>query len=124
MPLIFDQQMQCFRFDLDGQVDMQRVFKLLNDLFAHPDFRPGVSSIWDARNADLSPLKAEDIRQFRAYQAQHADARGQARIALVAGDNLSFGLGRMFELTADLPNLHINVFRDMNAAETWVLARS
>jgi hypothetical protein len=123
MPIEYDRQLELFRVVLVGKITMDRIFDLLTRILAHPDFKPGLAAIWDSRNADLSALRFEDMQQFRRFQEVNAATRGRARIALVASSELSFGIGRMFEQVADLPNLEINVFRDMQAAESWAQSK-
>jgi hypothetical protein len=123
MPVEFDPQLRLFRVLLIGRVDVTRVLATLTEMFAHPNFAPGVPAIWDANDADLSALKREDFHAFREYQAQRVATRGRARIAMVSGNDLEFGFGRMFAQMANLSHLEINVFREMEDAEHWVLER-
>ena len=46
---------------------------------------------------------------------------GKARLAIVASDDLNFGVARMHEVLGASPNLEIAVFRDLSAAEEWAL---
>jgi hypothetical protein len=124
MEFEFDAERRLFRVTLVGQVDSRHCVELIAAMLAHPDFKPGTPAIWNAQNADLSGISYEDISQMRAFQEGHAGVRGQARIALVAGNDMSFGVGRMAAQINDLPHLEINVFRDLPAAEHWALRKT
>ena len=120
----FDAEHQLFRVTLVGRVDSRDCVQLITGMLAHPEFKPGTPAVWNAQNADLSGLKFADMGQVRVFQEQHADARGRARIALVAGNDMSFGVGRMAAQINDLPHLEINVFRDLVTAELWALRKT
>jgi hypothetical protein len=121
MSLEFDQEQGLFRVTLTGCVDIVRSLQISEQILKHPNFRPGMPALWDCRNADLSSLTFANFQKLRAFQAERILIRGNARVALVVSDELSFGLGRMLQQVADLPNIEFNVFRDFRPAERWVL---
>jgi len=52
------------------------------------------------------------------HLAQMATARSFGKVAIVAPNPLTFGLARMYALTADAENLQ--VFHDLADAEAWI----
>jgi hypothetical protein len=90
--------------------------KLLND----PDFDRSFSQLLDVTHVTDVELSAEDIRRLALTHVFSADSR---RAILVKND-LQFGLARMFEMARDgFGEKGIRVFRNLEEALEWVLAR-
>lgn len=57
-----------------------------------------------------------------------AESRGEmlrgGRVAMVAGDDLCFGMFRMWEMSRPDLDYELRVFRDFGEAETWIKLRS
>ncbi len=102
------------------QLTLEYAATLVKRMMDHPDFKMGLPSIWDLRETDVSSFSLNDMQSFMEVNRQYKDARGDAYIAIVAADDLSFGLSRMYEMLENAPHLRINVFRDLQSAEKWV----
>ena len=91
--------------------------KLRND----PDFDPSFSQLMDYTNAVKFDFSTDDVRMFAQHTVFSTDSR---RAMLVSGD-LAFGLARMFEtLRESLGEKGIRVFRNLEEALDWVLAKN
>ncbi len=77
---------------------------------------PGNRRLWDL--SKHLKLANEDIRLV-AERGKRA-WRGPARVALLATDDLSFGLLRVFEAFRSSDGYEIRVFRDEEAALAWL----
>ena len=77
--------------------------------------------MWDLREADLSPLDSEDLRQIAAFSSALRGERGNARVAAVSSEDLSFGITRMYEVVGEVAHLQFKAFRDFDQAVAWVL---
>ena len=104
-----------------GDLTLSRAETLISLMTGHPDFAPGMPSVWDLREADLSPLDSEDLRQIAAFSSALRGERGNARVAAVSSEDLSFGITRMYEVVGEVAHLQFKAFRDFDEAVAWVL---
>ena len=79
-------------------------------------------ALWDLTQADLSEIKAEDLRNDAARTKALADARRGGKTAIVSGNNLAYGLSRMLEVFYDLEDIpfDVQVFRNVEDARRWL----
>ncbi len=88
----------------------------------NPDFHKNMPVIWDLRNADASKLSEQNLQQIIDYIEKSTESRGAGyKVALVASRDLEYGVSRMYEAMGyDLPR-KIQVFREFDKAERWVI---
>ena len=108
------------RVRFEGVLSIRAIEAVALEMFALDDFVPGMGTLWDLRAADASNTTSADLRQLRQSRAQLADRRGPGRVALLAEDDLTFGICRMVEASTEVPGIQIMVFRDELAAVGWV----
>ena len=90
--------------------------KLLKD----PDFDRSFSQLYDFTHITDVELSSEDIRIL----ARRTVFSENSRRAFLVNSDLKFGLGRMFIIFRDtLGETGIRVFRNLDDALDWVLAR-
>ena len=90
-------------------------------LLADPEFDPAYSQLSDFTQVTKFDLTAEDVRQM----AREIVFAPNARRALIVSGDLAFGLGRMYTMLQEgARENNIRVFRDLNEALEWVLART
>lgn len=119
--LSIDRARRLVRITPGGQLNADSGLRLFRQMLEHPDFEPGMSSVWDLRQCDVSAMNAESFRAIADYSAQRAKDRGTARVAYVSDTNFAFGLSRMFEVVGKVAHLETRAFRDIASAEAWVL---
>ena len=102
---------------VSGALDVPAAFERAVEFLDHPEFVPGMPTVWDLREADLSAIGQADMRLAGVWNRDLAERRGRARIALVVSDDFSFGVARMHQVWGESPNLEVSVFRDLSAAE-------
>jgi hypothetical protein len=91
--------------------------KLLND----PDFDPSFSQLMDFTQATQVDLSGEDVRRLAKQNIFSPDSRR----AILAPSDSVYGLGRMFEILREMTGERgIRVFRNLDEALEWVLAKS
>ena len=99
---------------LARQLSLEELLQVLDDAVS---LDVGNRRIWDAtRHFNYT---ADEVRSI----AEHGKViwPGAARVAYVAEDDLTFGLVRMFEVFREQENYQTKVFRDEQAARTWLL---
>jgi hypothetical protein len=93
----------------------------LNEELNHPEFRPAMNGLWDLTHADASKVTADDIQAMVRHMRQNIQRRGSGyRVAIVAPDDLAFGLSRMYETQTANLDREIRVVRDEATAEAWL----
>jgi hypothetical protein len=86
-----------------------------------PGYRPEMPVIWDLRNVDLTDFSTLDIRRVASGIFSTQEERGSDyKVALVADDDLAYGLSRMYAVYADQLPLNATVFRTMEEALEWI----
>jgi hypothetical protein len=88
-------------------------------------YRPDLALVFDVAEADFSGVSAGVMHGYLQRMKAHAEAHGgddpAQRVAIVAADDLAFGMGRMFAALArpevDRPRA---VFRTLDAALAWL----
>lgn len=86
-----------------------------------PDFDSSFSQIWDFTQFTKFDLSSDDIRQM----AERSLFSPQSRRAFIVPNDFAYGLGRMFQILRDLAGEKgIRVFRSLEEALDWVLAKS
>jgi hypothetical protein len=89
-------------------------------LLADPDFDSSYSQLLDLTHITRFDLNSSDLRQL----AEGDPFSAASRRAFLVPNDLSFGLGRMYEIFREATGEHgIRIFRDLDDALDWVLAR-
>jgi hypothetical protein len=84
-----------------------------------PDFREGLYLVADLRGSD-SVITGDDVRRIAVHARDTDAAWGVTKWAIIAGDDLAFGLSRMFGALTDEHRITTRVFRDVETADDWL----
>ena len=116
-----DRQRGLITTVISGAITPADLVAAYERIFADPDFRPGLDSLWDMRDARLAAFTTEHIRQTSEYILSQAARRGSGyKSALVASADLQFGLARMYEVFTERLPAEVGVFRDIDDALRWL----
>jgi hypothetical protein len=90
-------------------------------LFNDPEYEAGIPKLIDLRKADSVGRSGNALMVIGdVLKRQYAGSSVKTRIAIVAPADLSFGLGRMYDmLTNDAPQ-KVGVFRSVEKAVEWL----
>ena len=102
-----------------GELTRDEVLAVIEQVYCDPDYREPWRSIWDMTGA-TPVLNVEELRKVVAYVRAHRPA-DKGKVAIVATEDLAFGLGRMYELLASGQEVETRVFRDPELARHWLL---
>jgi len=104
-----------------GELSADDVKNAFDATLVHTDFRKEMDVIWNLEHADLSKLTKDDFMNVVKLLSEGSDQRGfNYKIAIVAPNDLTFGMSRMFEgYGAELP-ASIKVYRDIDSAYHWI----
>lgn len=103
-----------------GTISGEEVKDVIMDFYEHGPITRNV--LWDLTLAVLTGLSTEDIRSISHVPRKSLELREGGKTAIVAPDDLAFGLSRMYQsnpLPEDLP-FEIQVFRESEAAHQWL----
>jgi hypothetical protein len=91
-----------------------------NRLLKDPDFDPSFSQILDFTNFTRVDVKPEDV----LFLAERKIFSPDSHRAVIAGNDLVYGLARMFEIIREgRGDTGVRVFRDREEALAWALAK-
>jgi hypothetical protein len=100
-------------------VDVSELRATFDELVDHSDFREGLSLVVDFRGGETA-LSGDDIRHLAQY-AENTDARwGDTKWLIIAADDLTYGLSRMFITLAEGHQVTTHVFRNVTEAGDWL----
>lgn len=106
-------------YSATGDMTRDDVISIITQVYSDPAFRSPWHSIWDLSGA--RPLfTADELREVAAYVRAHRPV-DSGRIAVVATEDLAFGMGRMYEVFASDLKVETRVFRDPDMARQWLL---
>ena len=120
MDLYFDEEKYIAYVKLSGRLDKKVILSAFDLTVSDKRYRIGMGRLWDLSDADLSSLANETIIEMAQYSKRFPRGINNVKVALVAFQDLEFGLSRMFEMssTAKTP---IQVFRTIAEAEKWMM---
>jgi len=102
-----------------GNLTYGEIAQAFGELVALPGFRKGMKCIADFRKAHTA-LTGADIRQLAGIAAGTDGDWGATKWAVIASDDVIFGLSRMYSsLTAD-HEVTTHVFRSADSANDWL----
>lgn len=104
---------------LTGKVSLPEIKTMLDEIPGKPWFRKGLKMIVDARKC-TTDMRGKDIEALAAH-AKRLDADwGETKWAVLAQDDLVYGLARVYmAVTADF-NVDTHVFRTVPEADHWL----
>jgi hypothetical protein len=94
--------------------------RLMLDVLAHPDFRPGFSILVDVRG-HVAP-SANYIKRQVAFVAAHLDELGESKWAAVVDSPAMYGMSRMCMSLGSKRTGETRIFATIEEAEAWLRA--
>mgnify|MGYP003593379463 CR=1 FL=1 len=107
---------------LAGEVSLEEVIGLVLKINEDSDIDPGIDVVTDVTGLK-TPLTLEDMR-YMAQRSAEGLLRGKKgdKMAIVASDDLNFGLSRMYEIDTSIRKnpYTVRVFRSWEEAMAWL----
>jgi len=104
-----------------GVCTLADVVRFREQLRADPDFDPTFCQLVDATGMTRAEVSPEQVRSL----AEQSPFSVNSRRALVAGNDLGFGLLRVYEIVRGLRgDTQVQVFRNRAAALEWLLEKN
>ena len=103
-----------------GEIAREDVKNAISDFYTYGPVTKNV--MWDLTHAQLGDISSEDVKQIATVPRQSLEPRTEGKTAIVAPDDLAFGLSRMYQnasMTEALP-FQIKIFREYEEARQWL----
>jgi hypothetical protein len=106
---------------VSGKLSVADIKTAMQDIQHHPEFKKGMHAIWDLSQADVRDISSHDIKDLIREIQKAIDLRGSDfKIAIIAPEDLSYGLSKVFEgYGMELP-IFIRVMRSHDEANAWI----
>jgi len=100
-----------------GELVMSDLKQALTESTLHPDFKTNMHVIWDLTDADISKCSTAELIEAVEFIHSSSESRGDDyKIVIVAPEDLSFGISRMFEAFGNKLSISIHVLRSIDKA--------
>jgi len=116
-----DRVRRLIRTTCSGPVTSKEVIEHFQLLRQDPLYIQGLDVLLSVSDSDLVPESSDLERVVAGLRAFQGEAPFRL-CAIVAPSDTMFGMMRMFEVFAARYFRAIRVFRDLNAAETWLVS--
>jgi len=123
MPIEYELRPEAIYLEAVGEVDYQDALAVFRAALraARAEGLPPRPIVFDLRQSK-EQRSADELRAIAQFISRQGDVLAP-RCAVVAGDALHFGLGRMFEAFAEGHDVEVTVLRSLDDVPAW-LARS
>lgn len=85
-----------------------------------PNFKPGLVELSDIREITELTVTTEGIRGFVRQDAADAERLEDFKLAIVASEDVVFGMGRMYQTMTGGNFSNVRIFRHMDEAKEWL----
>ena len=114
-----DESASFIRSHWSGEYDPVQVQKLVVELIADPQIRPGLNFLSDWSNLESIPT-TDSVKVGVNLLEMMIEKLGSFKYAIVTRDDVSYGMGRMLEGLATMSAVEVRAFRDVEGAESWL----
>jgi hypothetical protein len=94
--------------------------EVIEEVVADPEFKPGMSFLWDRKPGDANTATREYLREMLLFLQGLAERIGPHSWAIVAHHESDFGKARILEAMSDSSKVTIRAFQSAGDAEEWL----
>ena len=105
--------------DIRGEVVVADMRRLMEAAWRDPAYTAVERSVWNFAEA-WTAMRTGDLMQLGPWIAANKAGRGAKIIAIVAPDDVVFGVGRMFDALQPGMGWKIGLFRELEPARRWL----
>jgi len=110
-----------FQVKTSGIAELSGFLAFIEAIVNHPQWTPGSRIFIDHTDLKVAPLTFGDVSRIADHCAQRAGAIGEARIAMLVADDLSYGMNRMWTSLVYKKLDHAgNIFKSRSEAWRWL----
>lgn len=104
---------------VSGKVGLAELCELFNAAWSDPGYRAVERARWNFLGA-TTDMQVEDLARLAAWIGDNKGGRGPRLAAMVAADDVMFGMGRAFDALFDGYAGVVKVFRTEAQADAWL----
>lgn len=120
MPVSYELRDAVLRMSLEGEYEPEDILRTFLAAMADPSCPKRVDFLLDVTRSTSLAKRAPGEIQTVAEALGPFDTRIGGRCAVVASDDLQFGLSRMGSAYSGAVGVEVQVFRDPDAALSWL----
>ena len=122
MPISYriDRQLRIIFTTAHGILTDDELLAHKHRLMRDPNFEAGMVELSDIRGVDQLAVTSEGVRRFVEQDRLDADRLGTYKLAIVAHQDVVFGMARMYETLTGENRPAVAVFRNMGEAKAWL----
>lgn len=105
--------------DVAGPVSEEEMYDALENFYKR---EPTALLLWDMSQADVSQVTTETLQRFIRKSTQLGGSRQGGRTAVIASEDLQYGLARMSEVLTEIESApySFRAFRSRQEALRWL----
>lgn len=104
-----------------GDISDSDLLPSYKQLYQNENWKPGFNEIVDLRNAELSDVTNKGLERLAIFVKQVTVGKCEVfKTAVIAPDDLPFGLARVYEAVSVDTLESVRVFRDLKLAFEWL----
>lgn len=112
---------ECFLIKDYGKTDPNVIEAALKEMLQSDHWHFQCSIIFDCSEEDLSALNTTDVQFISMTFTQYNKELEGCRIAIIMTQDLSFGMGRMWEaFTQNRATFEVQICRNLDEADQWI----
>lgn len=102
-------------------VSFQIILKTIDVTLTNPKYNPGMNAIWFCEDGTKVDVSSDDAQQIAEHARKAFDKDGiRYKLALVANDDLAYGMNRVYKGWSNDRPIDINIFRKLDDAVAWI----
>ena len=117
--IAIDESVDCFFVEWAGTVLAEELISYFSEIVRHPEFRSGMNSLHDFRDARVHQSQ-DDLDAIARSYAEVRPEFADGKFAVLVTSDLSFDAARVFLTLADLKPGLSGVYRDYELAKAWL----
>ena len=122
MPIdkLVDRTKNLSTFTCYGELSPEEILLTLIEFYQGIDGPPTRKVLWNTANATTENLSMDDMDQIVSLRLNHEGTMFGGKTAIVAPQDVTFGLARVFEIRTAGTDREIMVFRTYEEAAEWI----
>jgi hypothetical protein len=124
MPISYriDPQRNLVLTTASGALGDADILELKRALRSDPRVSANMRQLSDVRLVTDLRVTPAGVRQMVAADVDQGTPPPEYRLAIVTGQDVVFGMARMYQTLTDASRQHVGVFRSLEEAEAWLSA--
>lgn len=105
-----------------GVVTAEELEAHMRGLARNPELPRPLRELWDGRAVERFAVWGADIQRIVGGAGTADGGLGGARLAIVASQDVIYGMARMAEILSESTAVTIRAFRELEPAQRWIQA--